>query len=66
MNQGQCKWRTPAGAFICILMVMTALLLWGRLKLVTGVPRTALADPDAAQVDEPGHDGPAGLHKRLP
>ena len=29
----------------CLAMGGLALLLWARLKLVTGVPRTALADP---------------------
>ena len=30
----------------CIAFSVIALLLWGRLKLVAGVPRTALADPE--------------------
>jgi hypothetical protein len=51
MCKRRCGWRAAAGGAICILMVMTALLLWGRLKLVTGVPRTAYAQPDAVQVE---------------
>lgn len=34
------------GTFSMIAVVATAgLLIWGRLRLVTGVPRTALAEP---------------------
>lgn len=29
----------------CLALSMLAILLWGKLKLVTGVPRTAYADP---------------------
>jgi hypothetical protein len=31
-----------------LALTMLAILLWGKLKLVTGVPRTAYADPKAA------------------
>jgi hypothetical protein len=30
----------------CVALSVLALLLWGRLKLVAGVPRTALAEPE--------------------
>jgi hypothetical protein len=30
----------------CLALSLLALLLWGKLKLVTGVPRTAYADPN--------------------
>jgi hypothetical protein len=33
----------------CVAFSVVALLLWGRLKLVAGVPRQALADPEAVQ-----------------
>jgi hypothetical protein len=51
MDYSGGKWRAAIGGVACLLMVMTALLLWGRLKLVTGVPRTAVAVPEAAQVE---------------
>lgn len=35
-----------AAAFV--LALTAGLLLWGRLRLVTGMPRQALADPKAA------------------
>lgn len=37
----------------CLAMGGLALLLWARLKLVTGVPRTALADPQSAPANSP-------------
>jgi hypothetical protein len=51
MCQRRCAWRAALGGAVCVLLTVTALLLWGRLKLVTGVPRTAYADPEAAQVE---------------
>jgi hypothetical protein len=33
-------------AVLTLLLSGLALLLWARLKLVTGAPRTAYADPD--------------------
>lgn len=50
MSKGS-RIRTAMGGAVCLLMVMTAMLLWGRLKLVTGVPRTALAEPETALID---------------
>ena len=50
----------------CIAFSVVALLLWGRLKLVAGVPRQALADPEPkAQIAPPSRSsdtgsGPAG------
>jgi hypothetical protein len=35
---------------LCVAVGGLALLIWARLRLVTGVPRTALADPHS-QVD---------------
>ncbi len=34
-----------------VLTGSVALLIWAKLRLVTTVPRTAYADPDAVQVD---------------
>jgi hypothetical protein len=51
MNMSNHKFRAAIGGVACLLMVMTALLLWGRLKLVTGVPRTAYAEPENQHVD---------------
>jgi hypothetical protein len=36
-----------------VLTGSVALLIWAKLRLVTTVPRTAYADPDAVQVDRP-------------
>jgi hypothetical protein len=36
-----------------VLTGSVALLIWAKLRLVTTVPRTAYADPDAVQVDQP-------------
>ncbi len=38
--------RTVAVAFGSMALSVFALLLWGKLKLVTGVPRTAYAVPE--------------------
>lgn len=58
MKCSHCKWRAAAGAAACLLLVITAMLLWGRLKLVTGVPRTAYAEPEAAQVERKPSEAP--------
>lgn len=39
------------GAFAVVVLALTAgLLLWGRLRLVTGMPRQALAEPEKKTV----------------
>jgi hypothetical protein len=43
----------------CVALSVMALLLWGRLKLVAGVPRTALADPEQSQ-PQAGETSPRG------
>lgn len=51
MDQGNTKYvprRTVAVAFGCMALSVFALLLWGKLKLVAGVPRTAYAVPEKA------------------
>ena len=45
--------RTVAVAFGSIALSVFALLLWGKLKLVTGVPRTAYAVPEQGPVSPP-------------
>lgn len=40
-----------------------ALLLWARLLILSDMPRTAIADPDAAAVAATASDGPAGSDK---
>jgi hypothetical protein len=51
MGHRNSKLRAFVGGSMCVLLTVTALLIWGRLKLVTGVPRTAYAEPEAAQLD---------------
>ena len=41
-----------AGA-ACLALSILALLLWGKLKLVTGVPRRAYAEPKPKLVQKP-------------
>jgi hypothetical protein len=43
----------------CIMLSVVAMLIWGRLKLVAGVPRTALADPEAEKTQQPEAARPA-------
>ncbi|MEX2217914.1 MAG: hypothetical protein WD749_04065 [Phycisphaerales bacterium] len=47
-------------AVLCLLMAGFALLFWSRLKLVTGVPRTAYAEPDQRQADPGPRPSPRG------
>lgn len=35
----------------CLIVSVVALLLWARLRLVTGIPRTAYAEPRAAHTN---------------
>lgn len=50
-----------------VALTVLAALLWGRLKLVTGIPRTAYAEPESrerqAPVPSAGPDQP--VQKRL-
>ena len=41
------KGRGRLAAAMCLALSLLAILLWGKLKLVTGVPRTAYAQPGA-------------------
>lgn len=54
--------RTVAVAFASMALSVFAILLWGKLKLVTGVPRTAYAVPDQAPPPPPTR-GPASQPK---
>ncbi len=45
--------RTVAVAFASMALSVFAILLWGKLKLVTGVPRTAYAVPEEAPQSPP-------------
>lgn len=51
---GQPPSRGWAVGLLCLVLAGFALLFWARLKLVTGVPRTAYADPSQR--------APAGSH----
>lgn len=46
--------RTVGIAFASLALSVFALLLWGKLKLVTGVPRTAYAVPEQTAPTHPG------------
>jgi hypothetical protein len=46
--------RTRIAAGACLALSVLAILLWGKLKLVTTVPRTAYADPDEAPAAKAG------------
>ncbi len=43
----------------CVAFSVVALLLWGRLKMVAGVPRTALAEPESTQKAAAARPAPA-------
>lgn len=51
-----------AGALLASLCVAAGLLLWFKLRLVTGIPRTAIANPErdaGARPDPEPADKPA-------
>lgn len=45
--------KTVAVTMATFTLSVLAILLWGRIKLVAGVPRTAYADPKPAQSPPP-------------
>lgn len=47
-------WRGGLALAGCMALSVFALLLWGKLKLVTGAPRTAYADPEIKASTSPG------------
>lgn len=57
MNAGNDKGKRGATWFLVALSTF-ALLIWAKLRLVTGVPRTAYAEPERAP--KPAGDRPAG------
>ena len=52
--------RQRVGMALGLGISLLAILLWGKLKLVAGVPRTAYADPKAA----PAATHPPAAHAR--
>ena len=47
---------------LCLALSALALLLWARLKLVTGIPRTALAVPAHTAAEPPSPSATASPH----
>jgi hypothetical protein len=45
MGGGGSKVSKRLTGLACLVLSLLAILLWGKLKLVAGVPRTAYADP---------------------
>jgi hypothetical protein len=54
MSTHQSGGRRLTMTVLCLILGGLALLLWARLKLVTGVTRTAYAEPKPAQIALPG------------
>lgn len=57
-KQKKRLFRVPLAAGLVVMLVTgggIALLIWAKLRLVTGVPRTVYAQPPE---DGPGEDGP--------
>ncbi len=52
MTRSPLRRRRLWSALMLAVSVLAA-LLWARLKLVTGLPRTAYADPEAPRKSEP-------------
>lgn len=40
--------RVGALSFLCLSVSVFSLLIWAKLRVVTGIPRTAYAEPEAA------------------
>ncbi len=57
MGGGRFRSKGRMAGALCFALSLLALLLWGKLKLVTGAPRTAYAHPGA----RPSARNPAGL-----
>ena len=62
--------RVGAVAFLCLSAGVFSLLIWAKLRVVTGIPRTAYADPDSVAASnrrapskspaaQPAHPAPA-------
>ena len=45
MRAGRHSSRNRWAGAACLVLSLLAILLWGKLKLVTGAPRTAYAEP---------------------
>ena len=50
------KLQTLFTAAACLTLSVLALLLWGKLKLVTGVPRRAYAEPRPKLIGKPARE----------
>lgn len=53
-------WKRVGTSLVIVALTMAGLLIWARLRLVTGIPRTALAEPKPTQV-EPVKTDPVGV-----
>jgi hypothetical protein len=53
--------KAVAITFLTFSLSVLAILLWGRIKLVAGVPRTAYAEPKTAQPQPPIKPKPAPI-----
>jgi hypothetical protein len=51
-------WKRVGTSLVIVALTMAGLLIWARLRLVTGIPRTALAEPKPMQA-EPGKNAQA-------
>lgn len=60
------SWRAGVTAAGCLALSVVAILLWGRLKLVTGVPRTAYADPKEVAPPPKPQPKPAPIPENRP
>lgn len=67
---GPSSTRKRIAGIACLMLSVVAILLWGRLKLVTGVPRSAYAEPKQGfkpGIPTPGAAGkPAGMREPRP
>lgn len=61
-SRGTKRGRTPGGSLRSLLFFggLVSLLIWGKLRLVSNVPRTAYAEPDPA-LHAPPEPEPASL-----
>jgi hypothetical protein len=62
-----CKDKGTRGVTWCLVaMCSFALLIWAKLRLVTGVPRTAYAVPEESPTPKPVPDQKAGVDATSP
>jgi hypothetical protein len=58
VSGARCKRRTRLAAGFLLALSIFAILIWGKLKLVTTVPRTAYAEPKEAPRAASGASAP--------